>query len=387
MAAELAEAGLPMIDFDQQLNDGVLFRAPGRPGAYPIVLVGNLSFGTAGNDVLLGGPGDDYLSDWDGDDLLYGGSGNDVLIPFYDIIPGRETLLGGAGDDLIAGSDGYDTLVGGPGDDTLLGIWINYGWGSSVLWGGAGDDILDVTYQTGIDYLNGRFSLVISRQDHFVEQRREYTDELHGGLGNDTLEASYGADRLYGDAGDDRIRGQDGDDLIEGGSGHDTIAGGNGADRVDGGGGNDVIWLGAGNDLAVHTGDFGRGEDFIFGEAGRDRIYGGRGGDRIDGGAGDDVLVGEAGADALTGGAGADVFVMRSAYGVDTITDFAGEDRLHLTQGINGLGELTTADVTGRLSNGALGAWLDLGNGNGVVFVGLDALAVSEVLQTGLDFV
>jgi Ca2+-binding RTX toxin-like protein len=42
-----------------------------------------------------------------GDDVLIGGDGNDVI-------------NGGEGDDVLIGGDGNDTLNGGPGDDTLI---------------------------------------------------------------------------------------------------------------------------------------------------------------------------------------------------------------------------------------------------------------------------
>ncbi len=45
-----------------------------------------------------------------------GGNGDDVLIGG----PGDDTLSGGAGDDVLIGGDGTDTLNGGPGDDTLI---------------------------------------------------------------------------------------------------------------------------------------------------------------------------------------------------------------------------------------------------------------------------
>ena len=47
---------------------------------------------------------------------LDGGNGNDILVGG----PGNDTISGGAGDDLLIGGDGIDTLDGGPGDDTLI---------------------------------------------------------------------------------------------------------------------------------------------------------------------------------------------------------------------------------------------------------------------------
>jgi Ca2+-binding RTX toxin-like protein len=57
--------------------------------------------GLAANSVLL------TLAGGDGDDILLGGAGND-------------TLLGGAGDDVLIGGPGNDTLDGGAGDNVVL---------------------------------------------------------------------------------------------------------------------------------------------------------------------------------------------------------------------------------------------------------------------------
>jgi hypothetical protein len=52
-------------------------------------------------DVLHGGPGKDYLTDYDGgDDVLYGGDGDD------------QYLVGGKGEDAIYGGDGNDFIDG-----------------------------------------------------------------------------------------------------------------------------------------------------------------------------------------------------------------------------------------------------------------------------------
>ena len=133
--------------------------------------------------------------------------------------------------------------------------------------------------------------------------------------------------------------------------------------------------------------DFGRGDDLIFGEDGCDWIHGGRGADRLDGGIGDDRLNGGAGDDVLTGGAGPDIFEIRGAYGIDTITDFGAGDRLNIGQGINGLGEITADTLRGRALFLEDGAWIDLGNGNGVRLVGLEATALSDLFDYQLGFI
>ena len=78
------------------------------------------------------------------------------------------------------------------------------------IYGGAGDDIIDMT-----------------------SQRFEYTGNkisISGGDGNDVIWANKGTNNLFGDAGDDRIVGASGKDLIVGGIGNDTMHGGGGDD-------------------------------------------------------------------------------------------------------------------------------------------------------------
>ena len=83
--------------------------------------------GNAGNDILTG-----YL----GDDWLHGGTGND-------------RLRAGPGDDSLAGSDGNDTLLAAAGDDTLSG-----GGGNDFLVGGSGADVFVVSAEPGRDVVH-----------------------------------------------------------------------------------------------------------------------------------------------------------------------------------------------------------------------------------------
>jgi hypothetical protein len=79
--------------------------------------------------------------------------------------------------------------------------------------------------------------------------------------------------------------------------------------------------------------------------------------------------------------------VFRSAYRVDTITDFTAEDRLHVTRQINGLTGLTVEGLIDRLSDTAAGAFLDLGKGNGVVFADLGADVVGVYLEAAVTLI
>jgi Ca2+-binding RTX toxin-like protein len=82
------------------------------------------------------------------------------------------------------------------------------------------------------------------------------------------------------------------------------------------------------------------GDDSIVGYLGGDKLSGGDGWDTLDGREGNDTLNGGAGYDTLTGGMGADKFVLDSAGGIDTITDFvSGVDTIQLSNAVfSGLG-------------------------------------------------
>jgi Ca2+-binding RTX toxin-like protein len=73
-------------------------------------------FGGAGNDHIKGGRGNDYLDGGAGNDVLEGQRGNDVLVGG----PGWDALFGGKGNDVLVGGPGWDLLVGGPGRDIKL---------------------------------------------------------------------------------------------------------------------------------------------------------------------------------------------------------------------------------------------------------------------------
>lgn len=188
-------------------------------------------------------------------------------------------------------------------------------------------------------------------------------DSVRGGAGDDTIFGLGEGDRLYGDRGDDVIHGNQGADELHGDDGDDTLYGGQDADRLYGDDGND--WL-SGN----------KGSDVLEGAAGNDTLYGGQGTDQLGGGAGDDLLSGDRGNDTLTGGVGADRFLFGPESGVDRITDFDGNGDLLVIDldaagTINGITIASPADLLARVVDTADGAYLDLGQGHGVLLAGV----------------
>ncbi|MDM0010118.1 calcium-binding protein [Variovorax sp. J22G73] len=326
-------------------------------GFLPMDTDGDVAYGEAGNDRIVGGFGADYLDGGADNDVLTGHGGDDVL-------------LGGAGHDYLNGDGikkldryesldaalhGSDFLDGGTGNDTLLG-----GGRDDVLFGGADDDMLwgddsDAEKLPGIyhgaDYLNGE-----GGNDQAIGGGKD--DTLYGGAGNDTLVgdsedesklggAFHGNDYLDGGADDDFLVGGGKDDTLYGGMGNDNLSGDDsqqhlagefhGADLLDGGEGNDQLVGGGGDDSLLG----GKGTDALYGDDsetqfiassfhGNDYLDGGEGNDQLRGGGGNDTLVGGKGSDTLEGGSGDDRYVISSAdvdadaATVEVVDDFLG---------------------------------------------------------------
>ena len=360
-------------------------------------------FGGAGQDVLDGGDGNDWLdasgrgeaagaaADDDGEaeantaNLIRGGSGNDMLIggaghDRNEIDPNGPDNSSGATDGDTEDDNAITLeggLFGGPGNDTLNG-----GAGADMIMGEAGDDVIiyDAADNTAVD-ADGIPAASI-------------TGMVDGGPGTDTLDASASTAGLTLDlnTADDAftnienvIGSQAASNTLTGDGMANALTGGDEVDTIAGNAGNDVIMAGGGADVA------------ITGGAGDDTIYGGAGNDSLVGGAGADLLVGGEGADTLTGGTGADTFVLGREPGhggddgdpatgadgiADTITDFnslQGDviDLTALNLSTRDLEDIIgTANVTGDST-----VALDLGEyGGGTVQIVLDGLG-----DLGLD--
>jgi Ca2+-binding RTX toxin-like protein len=152
-------------------------------------------FGDSGNDVIVAGSGDSFVSGGGGNDKIVGGAGKNTLCGD----DGKDVIAGGIGNDLIFGDSGNDVLAGSLGDDLILG-----GEGNDTLDAGVGNDHL--YGQAGNDTLIGGVGNII----------------LVGGDGNDKLVARPGRSILIGGDGNDKLYGNAGDDiLIAGSTAHD----------------------------------------------------------------------------------------------------------------------------------------------------------------------
>ncbi|HID22360.1 MAG TPA: calcium-binding protein, partial [Planctomycetaceae bacterium] len=199
--------------------------------------------GGAGNDSLVGGDGDDQLTDPTGNDTLVGGPGDDLLVAGA----GADSLVGGDGNDRLDGQGGsVDTLSGGAGDD--------------ILDGGSGTDLLaevgDVDFGLSDSQLTGlgTDTLIGVEQARLVGGPIANRIETSAFSGPVTLEGGAGDDTLLGGAADDSLRGGPGDDLVADGSGNDTLAGDAGNDSLFGSSGRDLLDGGTGNDYVAGQG-------------------------------------------------------------------------------------------------------------------------------------
>lgn len=312
------------------------------------------SLAVAGDDVIFGGTGSDQIFGEGGNDVIYGGEASDLVKGDngFDTLfggEGNDTLDGGNQGDLIFGGVGYDTIYAGAGNDTAFG-----GDGRDKIYLGAGDDRFNDNAQGGV---HGQ-------------------DTVFGGGGNDYFNGGAGNDVFYGEAGNDSMLGRLGNDRLFGGDGYDTIYGGDGNDTVNGGNGRDLVYLEDGNDVFQDNGQGGvNGQDTVFGGLGDDTFQGGAGNDDFRGGGGEDVLIGRLGNDRLTGNAGGDDFVFTPGFGADTITDFSGNDQLHLDDAL-WAGTLSTAQVVSSFATDiGSDVLFDFGGGNTILLLGVGSLS------------
>lgn len=178
----------------------------------------------AGNDVIDGTAGDDFLEASSGNDKVFGEGGDDYI----DGGAGNDQLFGGEGNDHIIGGTGNDRIVDESGNNTVIDTE-----GNARVTTGAGSD--EITTGAGND------RIVAGDGDNDVES----------GAGNDNIATGAGADVILAGSGNDKVVAGDGANWVEGGAGNDVLRTGAGADTIWGGEGADKIWGGAGSDAFV----------------------------------------------------------------------------------------------------------------------------------------
>lgn len=260
----------------------------------------NAVIGTAGNDNLVGTPGEDIICGFEGNDNIIGGGDNDCI----DGGQGNDSVRGGGGNDVILGGNGNNVLLGGGGNDHIIGED-----GDDRISGGPGSDQLK----------GGRgANRIVGNSDDDVITGEDGDDQLAGGRGDDLIIGLDGNNKISGDSGDDRLLGGSGANQVTGGTGNDIITGGDGDGQLSGGPGNDEITGGNGS----NTISGGSGDDVLTGGNSTDNIAGGTGNDTIKGGKGDDRLTGGSGNDDIDGEEDTDLCVAAPPGGAaDIITN------------------------------------------------------------------
>ena len=326
--------------------------------------------GDAGDNVFVGGYGDDTLSGGDGFDVadysdipafdsgvevdLSSGMASSPIVG-WDMLESIECVVGSANSDTITGGDVWDALagfstryqlVGGGGDDVLTAM----GFATNLV-GGAGVDTLDlygnmgsgrgaVTYgdaSEGWDVINGFRSNLPSGADIIRVDGRNFDLGYHGQLrGGDFLVVDNFA--------------QDGTRTFDSGKGFIFDPTGSKLWYLASADGTGAVLLAtftnlgtalSASDIVIFDGATtpswsahmvgSHFADTMAGSAADDYILALGGDDSVSGGDGDDVLVGGEGADTLDGGDGDDVFV--GGTGADTMHGGAGDDYLRFVDG------------------------------------------------------
>jgi Ca2+-binding RTX toxin-like protein len=405
--------------------------------------------GTAGDDVLTGGPGDDRLYGYAGSDTLSGLEGNDVL----DGGAGADSMTGGLGNDTFFVDDAGDIVSEGVSDGLdsvqssinyvlpvnveqliVLGTAANATGNAldNTLTGNGADNVLDG--KAGRDSMTGGAGndtyVVDNASDTVTESANEGTDfvqssvayTLGSNLENLTLTGS-GAIAGTGNAVDNVLVGNSAANTLTGNGGDDQINGGVGADTLRGGAGNDTYTVDNASDVITELA--GEGTDVVLstatytisanvenltltgasaingtGNTQNNLLTGNTAANVLNGGAGADTMIGLAGNDTYVVDNAGDIVQEVAAQGIDFVQSSisyalgAEVENLALTGASainatgNGLGNTLTGNSANNVLNGAAGTdTLRGGAGNDTYIVDAASDVVTENAGEGTDLV
>lgn len=203
--------------------------------------------GTALSDEITGTSRNDIINGGTGFDTIDGGAGNDSITAVG-------TIDGNAGNDYITATGDHSHVYGGAGDDTLIITDTNTS-GDTGIWGGTGNDVIEIALGATFASLDGGSGTdtVITSANFDISSNltienlkiksgittgielvgNSGANGLTGGNGNDSLDGRDGADTLVGGAGDDNLDGSAGVDTLVGGAGNDTYIVDDAGDVID----------------------------------------------------------------------------------------------------------------------------------------------------------
>ena len=218
--------------------------------------------GTDGNDIVRAGKAQAF-DGWRGISVFTGDGNDDIVGSAYDDLidpgTGNNIIRAGAGTDLVNAGGGNDTVYMGEGDDNFR--WGRGGadWldpGEDLVYGGEGNDVfnawtwrggdrnawegvtLTVTGTRADGAISGRASVALGDTGDSANARYQGMELLWTHNGNDTVDGS--AARVTDHIGF-HANTRWGSDVLIGSSGHDTLEGGEGRDTITGGAGNDLV--------------------------------------------------------------------------------------------------------------------------------------------------
>ncbi|NKJ44575.1 calcium-binding protein [Novosphingobium sp. SG720] len=362
----------------------------------------------AGDDILRGLGGNDYLHPGTGNDLVDGGSGDDWLFATWEsgfAYAGTvQTWIGGTGSDLlwanlgtatqpfsldlslttaqatgvfgnfivsevegVAVSGTVGTLRGSAGNDWLQATAIMTG---GLIAGGAGNDIIVLSSSTPavpvgpftLDGGTGSDWLVVGIQGWTTGKNGTTFSLVPSTAANAMTLTSI--ENLAGGYGDDVLTGNAGANILAGGYRNDVLRGGDGNDTLYG----DGAWTTTGKRTWVDT---------VTLNYGNDTLEGGLGNDRLNGGLGLDTATYVHASGAVT-----------VDLGLGTATGADGNDTLTAIENINGSAYADTliGDAGDNLINGMGGADRMIGGaGNDTFVIDNKGDQVTENTGGGID--
>jgi Ca2+-binding RTX toxin-like protein len=368
-----------MVQILGQFNDTLTLGSDTIPGVDTVLGQDGsdiLTTSTLGGSLLYGNRDNDSLTSRAAGNILYGGQENDRLLS----LAGGSLFFGDLGDDLFEafGGTGKDTVYGGPrdGDQTDGNDVFNFGnaggggnlgygntgndflsgsgLGNDTLWGGKGDDTIQVveisssgttgSSSGGFVPLNTQISNIGIRTGNISGGTVSSTT---GGVGVVTTSGAnppnnLGKNYLSGDLGKDLVIGLGDRDSLFGGEETDTLmllgnianpANSNTSLQgatvdLNGVPQNALLDGGNGNDSLIAFGGL-RGRNTLLGGEGSDTIYNHGVLSYVDGGAGNDTLVmNNFGGSTLMGGAGDDSVNAATSGGTNLLYGGVGADTL-----------------------------------------------------------
>ncbi len=213
--------------------------------------------GNAGNDTIDGGSGIDRIVATvnDGNDAYFGGAGVDTYDLTNTTTDATVNLTLGTSSSAETGVDtlsGIENVLGGNGNNTMTD-----GAGVNRLDGGAGNDKFNMTLDNVRDDIRGGVGSDTVDYSAFTNNLtialNGAGNSIVFGSGNAgaTSDVIRNIENFIGGSGNDTITGDNQANQLNGGSGNDTITGGTGADVLTGGLGADVFVYGNTNQSGI----------------------------------------------------------------------------------------------------------------------------------------